>query len=77
MIGEYILQLRREIPSHIIAPASHPDLPTGRAFRERCDILTEASARLRGRFLADVAILGALAPRRLHVVLLDDEGATA
>jgi len=73
-LGEYILQLRREIPSHIIAPAfhlnredweaqfraSHTELPTGRVFNERRDILTEARARLRERFLAaDVGITGA------------------
>jgi L-lactate dehydrogenase complex protein LldF len=73
-LGEYILQLRREIPSHIIAPAfhlnredwevqfraSHTDLPAGRVFNERRDILTEARARLRERFLAaDVGITGA------------------
>ncbi len=73
-LGEYILQLRREIPSHIIASAfhlnredweaqfrtSHTELPAGRVFNERRDILTEARARLRARFLAaDVGITGA------------------
>ncbi len=73
-LGEYILQLRDEIPSHIIAPAfhlnredweasfraAHTDLPAERVFRERRDILTEARARLRQRFLAaDVGITGA------------------
>lgn len=73
-LGEYILQLRHEAPSHIIAPAfhlnredweeqfrrSHTDLPRERAFHERRDILTEARARLRERFLlADVGITGA------------------
>ncbi len=73
-LGEYIIQLRREHPSHIIAPAfhlnredweaefrrAHTDLPADRAFAERRDILTEARARLRARFLAaDVGITGA------------------
>ncbi len=73
-LGEYILQLRHETPSHIIAPAfhlnredweaqfraSHTDLPADRTFRERRDILTEARSRLRERFLtADVGLTGA------------------
>ena len=73
-LGEYIIQLRHELPSHIIAPAfhlnledweatfrkAHTDLPHDRAFRERRDILTEARAKLRERFLtADVGITGA------------------
>ncbi|MCX7931078.1 MAG: lactate utilization protein [Rhodovarius sp.] len=73
-LGEYIIQLRREAPSHIIAPAfhlnredweesfrrAHADLPAERIFAERRDILAEARARLRERFLAaDVGITGA------------------
>ena len=73
-LGEYILQLRAEPPSHIIAPAfhlnredweesfrrSHTDLPPDRVFHERRDILAEARARLREKFLAaDVGITGA------------------
>jgi L-lactate dehydrogenase complex protein LldF len=73
-LGEYILQLRHEPPSHIIGPAfhlnredweesfrkSHTDLPQDRVFHERRDILTEARTRLRARFLAaDVGITGA------------------
>jgi len=73
-LGEYILQLRHEPPSHIIAPAfhlnredweesfrkSHTDLPADRVFHERRDILTEARSRLREKFLAaDVGITGA------------------
>jgi L-lactate dehydrogenase complex protein LldF len=73
-LGEYILQLRHEPPSHIIAPAfhlnredweesfrrAHTDLPADRVFRERRDILTEARTRLREKFLAaDVGITGA------------------
>jgi L-lactate dehydrogenase complex protein LldF len=73
-LGEYIIQLRNEPPSHIIAPAfhlnredwerqfraSHTDLPADRVFGERRDILTEARTKLRARFLAaDVGITGA------------------
>src|ERR1700712_3386654 len=73
-LGEYIIQLRHELPSHIIAPAfhlnredweeqfrkSHTDLPPDRVFNERRDILTEARAKLREKFLAaDVGITGA------------------
>ena len=73
-LGEYIIQLRREPPSHIIAPAfhlnredweaqfrkSHTDLPVDRVFSERRDILTEARTKLREKFLAaDVGITGA------------------
>ena len=73
-LGEYILQLRHESPSHIIAPAfhlnredweasfrkSHTDLPPNRVFGERRDILTEARGKLREKFLAaDVGITGA------------------
>ncbi len=73
-LGEYILQIRDEPPSHIIAPAFHldrddweesfrkvhTDLPADREFAERRDILTEARTRLREKFLAaDVGITGA------------------
>ncbi|MGE0417143.1 MAG: LutB/LldF family L-lactate oxidation iron-sulfur protein [Acetobacteraceae bacterium] len=73
-LGEYIIQLRHELPSHIIAPAfhlnmedweeafrkSHTDLPADRQFNERRDILTEARTKLRSQFLAaDVGITGA------------------
>ena len=73
-LGEYIIQLRDESPSHIIAPAfhlnredweaqfrlSHTDLPVDRVFAERRDILTEARSRLRAKFLAaDIGITGA------------------
>ena len=73
-LGEYIIQLRHEPPSHIIAPAihlnrddweeafrrAHTDLPPDRVFHERRDILTEARTRLREKFLAaDVGITGA------------------
>ncbi|MBO0712347.1 MAG: lactate utilization protein [Acetobacteraceae bacterium] len=73
-LGEYILQLRDEPPSHIIAPAfhlnreeweesfrkAHSDLPPERVFGERREILAEARTRLREEFLtADVGITGA------------------
>jgi L-lactate dehydrogenase complex protein LldF len=73
-LGEYIIQLRREPPSHIIAPAihlslgqvadtfrdSHKDRPAGRALEDPRTLLDEARAELRGRFLAaDVGITGA------------------
>ena len=73
-LGEYILQLRHEPPSHIIAPAfhlnredweesfrrSHTDLPADRVFHDRREIMAEARSQLRARFLAaDVGITGA------------------
>ena len=73
-LGEYIIQLRRELPSHIIAPAfhlnmedweqafraAHTDLPADRSFTERRDVLIEAREKLRSKFLAaDVGITGA------------------
>jgi L-lactate dehydrogenase complex protein LldF len=73
-LGEYIIQLRDELPSHIIAPAfhlnmedweeafrkHHTDLPADRSLAERRDILVEARTRLRSKFLAaDVGITGA------------------
>ena len=73
-LGEYIIQLRREPPSHIIAPAfhlnredwittfreKHAGLPADRPLAERRDLLAEARSVLRERFLAaDVGITGA------------------
>ncbi|WP_376100137.1 LutB/LldF family L-lactate oxidation iron-sulfur protein [Roseomonas sp. CCTCC AB2023176] len=73
-LGEYIIQIRHEYPSHIIAPAfhlnredweesfrrAHTDLPADRVFHERRDILAEARGLLRSKFLAaDVGITGA------------------
>ena len=73
-LGEYIIQLRHELPSHIIAPAfhlnmedweasfrkAHTDLPVDRTLNERRDILSEARTKLRSQFLAaDVGITGA------------------
>ena len=73
-LGEYILQIRHEAPSHLIGPAFHlnredweesfrkvhTDLPADRVFHERRDIMNEARTLLRERFLAaDVGITGA------------------
>ena len=73
-LGEYIIQLRHEAPSHIIAPAihlvkeqveeifraTHTDLPAGRALSEARELTDEARSVLRRRFLeADVGITGA------------------
>jgi len=73
-LGEYIIQLRHEPPSHIIAPAvhvtkdqveaefrrAHTSLPPGRDLTEPSALLGEARALLRQRFLAaDVGITGA------------------
>jgi len=73
-LGEYIIQLRHEPPSHIIAPAihvnraqvadafraSHGDLDPARSLEENEALLAEARGQLRARFLAaDVGITGA------------------
>jgi len=73
-LGEYIIQLRNEPPSHIIAPAihvnkeqvveafreKHTDLPPDRALDEVGDITDEARTQLRPKyFAADVGITGA------------------
>jgi len=73
-LGEYILQIRNEAPSHIVGPAFHlnredweetfrkvhTQLPANRPFPERRDIMVEARTILRDRFLAaDVGITGA------------------
>ena len=73
-LGEYIIQLRREPPSHIIAPAihlslsevaetfraAHTDRAHDRALGEPSVLLDEARAELREDFLtADVGITGA------------------
>jgi len=73
-LGEYIIQLRREPPSHIIAPAihlnkeqvadafraAHTDLDPQRSLAEAHTLLAEARGKLRDRFLAaDVGITGA------------------
>ncbi|HOT81778.1 MAG TPA: lactate utilization protein B, partial [Candidatus Defluviicoccus seviourii] len=73
-LGEYIIQLRDEAPSHIIVPAvhlskeqvaesfraHHRDLPAERPLSEPRAMLDEARAILRQAFLtADVGITGA------------------
>jgi L-lactate dehydrogenase complex protein LldF len=73
-LGEYIIQLRHEMPSHIIAPAVHLNaaqveqdfrrvhthLGAKRDLSEPVKLLTEARAVLRERFLAaDVGLTGA------------------
>ncbi|WP_421726629.1 LutB/LldF family L-lactate oxidation iron-sulfur protein [Bauldia sp.] len=73
-LGEYIIQLRHETPSHIIAPAihltkdqveksfrhAHTDLPDDRDLSEPVELLGEARLILREKFLAaDVGITGA------------------
>jgi L-lactate dehydrogenase complex protein LldF len=73
-LGEYIIQLRREPPSHIIAPAVHltkdqvadtfleHHAPLGftRRLTERNDLVAEARHVLRQKFLdADVGLTGA------------------
>ncbi|SCA56314.1 Lactate utilization protein B [Candidatus Terasakiella magnetica] len=73
-LGEYIIQLRGEPPSHIIAPAihlrkshveeafrkTHTELPKERNLDAPEDLLKEARAMLREKFLAaDVGITGA------------------
>jgi L-lactate dehydrogenase complex protein LldF len=73
-LGEYIIQLRDEPPSHLIAPAihvtrkqiaesfreAHRDLDPARSLEEPRALLAEARGALRDRFLkADVGITGA------------------
>ena len=73
-LGEYIIQLRHEPPSHIIAPAihltkeqiagtfreKHKNLPPGRSLEEPRSLLEEARGELREKFVgADVGLTGA------------------
>ncbi|WP_299615231.1 LutB/LldF family L-lactate oxidation iron-sulfur protein [Pelagibius sp.] len=73
-LGEYIIQLRHETPSHIIAPAvhltkdqveadfrhHHDELPADRSLVEPEQLVAEARQMLRHRYLeADVGITGA------------------
>ncbi len=73
-LGEYIIQLRQEPPSHIIAPAihlsqeqiadtfreKHTDLLPDRPLDEARTILEEAREKLRRKFIsADVGLTGA------------------
>ena len=84
-LGEYIIQLRNEPPSHIIAPAVHvtkdqveetfrkihTDLDPARNLAEPSTLLNEARVKLRERFIAaDVGITGAN-------FLVADTGSTA
>ncbi|GAB5389039.1 MAG: LutB/LldF family L-lactate oxidation iron-sulfur protein [Alphaproteobacteria bacterium] len=72
-LGEYIIQLRQEPPSHIIAPAihlsanqvedsfrkAHPDLPEDRDLDSAAALVDEARQVLRQKYLdADVGITG-------------------
>lgn len=73
-LGEYIIQLRKEPPSHIIAPAihvtkdqvieafreAHTELPADRPLDEPRDLTDEARTMLRQEYFdADVGITGA------------------
>ena len=73
-LGEYIIQLRGEAPSHIIAPASHvtkaqvaesfkqthTELDQNRSLEAPAELLAEARSILRQKFAdADVGITGA------------------
>ncbi len=89
-LGEYIIQLRGERPSHILAPAlhvtlsevaetfhRHHDLERAAPLREPTEMLLEARAVLRDRFLsADVGITGAnfLVAETGGVVIVTNEG---
>lgn len=90
-LGEYIIQLRHEAPSHIIAPAihvrkemvaesfraTHTDLPADRPLDEPRQLLDEARAVLRDKFLAaDVGITGAnfLIAETGSTVIVTNEG---
>ena len=73
-LGEYLVQIRRETPSHIIAPAIHltqdqveadfrrlhTHLPADRVLDEPAQLVNEARQILRQKFMtADVGITGA------------------
>ena len=73
-LGEYIIQLRHEPPSHIVAPAvhltkaqveadfrrAHTHLPADRRLEEAGELVDEARGILRRKYLeADVGITGA------------------
>jgi len=89
-LGEYIIQLRGEQPSHIIAPAvhlsrhqvaqtfhAHHTLDRAAPLDERADIVAEARAVLRERFLAaDLGITGAntIIAETGQIVLVTNEG---
>ncbi|MDQ3945316.1 MAG: lactate utilization protein [Actinomycetota bacterium] len=86
-LGEYIIQLAREMPSHIIAPAIHKTVPqVARLFShlagaelpaERTTLCGFARDRLRAKFLAaDMGITGAnfVAADTGTIVLVTNEG---
>jgi len=88
-LGEYIIQLAHETPSHIIAPAIHKTRDQVEALfdkfheaklpanRSREQLVSEARARLREAFLsADVGITGAnfLVAETGSTVLVTNEG---
>ena len=73
-MGEYIIQLRSEPPSHLIAPAihlsrgqvadtfrgGHGNLPPDRPLEGARELLDEARSELRGQFIgADIGLTGA------------------
>jgi L-lactate dehydrogenase complex protein LldF len=90
-LGEYVIQLRGEAPSHIIAPAIHltrndieadfrrfhQDLPPDRDLTQPEQLLAEARAILRDKFLAaDVGLTGAnfLVAETGSSILVTNEG---
>ncbi|HUZ67613.1 MAG TPA: LutB/LldF family L-lactate oxidation iron-sulfur protein, partial [Beijerinckiaceae bacterium] len=90
-LGEYIIQLRKEHPSHIIAPAvhlnrdqveaefrrHHTEFPADRDLSQPVQLLGEARAVLRERFLAaDVGLTGAnfLVAETGSTVIVTNEG---
>jgi len=90
-LGEYLIQLRGETPSHIIAPAihltrdqieadfrkAHDRLPAERLLNEPEQMVAEARAILRQKFLAaDVGITGAnfLIAETGSTVIVTNEG---
>jgi L-lactate dehydrogenase complex protein LldF len=90
-LGEYVIQLRGEAPSHIIAPAIHVtrddieadfrrvhrDLAPDRDLSRPEQLLSEARAILRDRFLsADVGLTGAnfLVPETGTSIIVTNEG---
>lgn len=89
-LGEYIIQLRGEKPSHILAPALHVTIPQvidsfnahhkierDRPLEDTDQLLAEARAVLRDKFLhADVGITGAnfLIAETGGVVIVTNEG---
>jgi L-lactate dehydrogenase complex protein LldF len=86
-LGEYIIQLAREAPSHIIAPAIHKNVPqVARLFShvagaplpdDRTVLCAFARERLREKFLrADMGITGAnfVAADTGTIVLVTNEG---